>query len=373
MKNILVTGGAGFLGSFLVDRLVAEGYSVVVLDTLERQVHGQGQPDYINPKATYVWGDCVNRQLVAHVLDRVEAVYHMAALVGVGQSMYEVERYTHGNCTASAVLHEEVIRRKDRIRKVIVASSMSIYGEGAYTNPAGQVVFPGLRSEAQLKSRQWEVLEPGTGAVLKPIPTPEHKPLDSGSIYAMSKRYQEELGLVLGRAYGIPTVACRFFNAYGSRQALSNPYTGVAAIFCSRFLQGLAPVIFEDGEQMRDFVHVSDIVQGLLLCLTSAKADYEVFNLGSGHPISIRDVAAKLGEAITGGRVQAEVPGQFRAGDIRHCFADISKAQRLLGYAPQYRFDTGIPELVGWVKHQKVAGDKLAAALAEARARGIVS
>ncbi len=373
MNSILVTGGAGFLGSFLVDLLITEGYRVVVVDSLEFQVHGGRQPAYLNPGATYVWGDCSDRNLIRPILETVDAVVHLAALVGVGQSMYEIERYTHGNCDVTAVLLEEVVRVRARIRKLVVASSMSIYGEGSYVDADGNSVYPGLRSDEQLKRHEWEVRHPISGQPLQPAPTAEERPLASASVYAASKRYQEELGLMIGRTYDIPSVACRLFNAYGSRQSLANPYTGVAAIFCSRLLQGLAPVVFEDGNQLRDFVHAEDVARALHLCLTSPAADHQVFNIASGHPITVRDVARHLSRAVCGREVEPEARGQFRSGDIRHCIADISKARRLLGYSPEHQFENGLLELVSWIRHQQPGADRLEAALAEGRGHGVIS
>ncbi len=373
MKSVLVTGGAGFLGSFLVDLLVDDGCRVVVLDNLEFQVHQGHQPSYINPGATYVWGDCSDRTLVRPILETVDAVVHLAALVGVGQSMYEIERYTHGNCDVTAVLLEEVVRARSRIRKVVVASSMSIYGEGSYVDAEGNTVYPGLRSDEQLRAGHWELLHPLNGRLLRPTPTVEDRPLCSASVYAASKRYQEELTLMVGRTYDVPTVGCRLFNAYGSRQSLTNPYTGVAAIFCSRLLQGLAPVLFEDGNQLRDFVHAADVARALQLCLDHPAADHQVFNIASGHPITVRDVARHLGDAVSGRHIEPEVRGQWRSGDIRHCIADISKARRLLGYSPQHRFEDGLGELVSWIRHQQPGADRLEAALAEGRCHGVIS
>ena len=266
---------------------------------------------------------------------------------------------------------EEVLPFKKNIRKMLVASSMSIYGEGAYRASDGSVFSPSGRTELQLEQKTWDIMDPATGKALESIPTSETKTLYPSSIYAIGKRDQEEMVLTVGKCYGIPALALRFFNIYGSRQALSNPYTGVAAIFSSRFLAGEQPLIFEDGNQKRDFVHVSDIVDGLCLAMRS-DADQETFNLGSGQFVTIKRVAEILSQEITKGRIQAHVSGQFRAGDIRHCYADISKAAGRLGYKPKYSFEKGVAELVAWVRTQTRSADSFSQALKTARNQGII-
>jgi dTDP-L-rhamnose 4-epimerase len=349
--KVLVTGGAGFIGSHLVDGLLAAGHQVVVLDSLERQVHPNGSwPAYLNPEAEWRQGDVQDPEAVRQALAGVEAVYHLAAVVGVGQSMYEVRRYVAGNCLGAATLLEEVVAVRDRLRKLVVASSMSIYGEGRYLDRAGRPITPPLRSEEQLARHDWNVYGPD-GEPATPIPTDEEKLPQPASVYAVSKRDQEELFLAVGRAYGIPTVALRFFNVYGPRQALTNPYTGVAAIFSARLLAGRPPVVYEDGEQTRDFVHVSDIVQANLLALTRAEADGQALNVGSGRAVTIRTVAETLARVL-GRPIAPVLAGQYRTGDIRHCFADLSRARRLLGYEPRVSFEEGMAQLAAWVAEQ---------------------
>ena len=273
---VLVTGGAGFIGSYIVDELVKRGYRVRVLDNLDPQVHGDNAdvPEYLNKKAEFMKGDVRNPDDVRKAIDSVEIIFHEAAAVGVGQSMYEIKKYMDVNTLGTANLLEAIIKkRKGKIKKLIVASSMSIYGEGEYECSKCGRISPKLRPVAQLEKRQWEMKCHICGEDAKPIPTNEEKPLNSTSIYAISKKDQEEMCLCIGRAYNIPTVALRYFNTYGPRQALSNPYTGVAAIFSSRLLNNHTPIIYEDGLQSRDFVHVKDIAQANMLAMECDKAN----------------------------------------------------------------------------------------------------
>ena len=389
-ETILVTGGAGFIGSHLVDALLAQGRRVWVFDNLEPQVHGglreQGRwPDYCNPEAEYILGDVRDRTALHKAIRDVDVIFHLAAMVGVGQSMYQVERYMDVNTRGTAVLldilaNDEGVR--SRVRKLIVASSMSIYGEGTYECPAHGVVYPKLRSESQLAAGDWELhcpivntgingngVKPATcNLLLRPLPTGEDKPLHPTSIYAISKKDQEEMCLAIGRAYGIPAVALRYFNVYGPRQALNNPYTGVAAIFSSRLLNGNPPLIYEDGRQRRDFVHVSDIVQANLLVMSQPDADYKTLNVGTGGALTILEVAEMLGRYLDG-RTKPEISEQYRVGDIRHCFPNISRLAAL-GYRPQVQFEDGLAELVGWVR-QQTAMDSFEQARRELEGRGL--
>jgi len=361
MKNILVTGGAGFIGSHLVDALIDRGHRVRVLDALVEQVHAGAGPQYLNPKAEFLQGDVCDADLVDRALEGVDVVYHKAAEVGVGQSMYEIGRYVRANDFGTAVLLEAIVKRRPQIKKLVVASSMSIYGEGAYSCDSCGPVQPKLRPLSQLLDRDWELDCPQCGAKVKPAPTNEDKPLFPTSVYAISKQDQEQYCLVVGRAYDIPAVALRYFNVYGTRQALSNPYTGVCAIFSGRLLNDQPPLIFEDGEQTRDFVHVSDIVQANLLALETDKADYQAVNIGTGFPISISEITSMLAHGLQKD-IQPEVTGKYREGDIRHCVADISLARRLLGYEPKVKLADGIPELLEWVRQQQAANTTQATA-----------
>ena len=367
--RILVTGGAGFIGSHLVAALVERGHDVRVLDALVAQVHGAASvaPDDVE----LIRGDVSDPAAVVQALDGVDAVFHQAAEVGVGQSMYEIDRYVGANTFGTAILLRELVQRRDQIRKLVVASSMSIYGEGAYACSDCDFTAPRSRPAAQVMARQWEIDCPQCGArAMAPVPTPESKPLFPTSVYAITKQDQEQLCLTVGGAYGIPTVALRYFNVYGDGQALSNPYTGVCAIFSSRLLNGQPPLIFEDGHQSRDFVHVSDIVQANLLAL---ETDVDVptgINIGTGVSTSVLEVAELLAEGL-GVDTAPEIVGQYREGDIRHCFADISLAREVLGYEPRVTLKEGMPELLAWVREQ-TAADGTAQALAELTSRRLV-
>ncbi len=364
----LVTGGAGFIGSHLVRELVARGDDVVVLDSLEEQVHG-GTPPPLPDSVELIVGDVGDVELADRALAGTDRVVHLAAAVGVGQSMYEIARYTELNTMATARFLERLVALRPLPSRLVVASSMSIYGEGEYTCDAHGPQSPGPRPEEQLLAREWELACPTCRQPLRPVPTSEAKPLLPTSIYAINKRDHEEMSLVTGAAYGIPTVALRFFNVYGEGQALSNPYTGVAAIFASRLLNEHSPVVFEDGEQSRDFTHVSDIVQGLLAALESERAPGHAVNLGTGRPTTVARVAEVLAEGI-GADAPAELSGQYRAGDIRHCYADIARAEELLDYSPKVTFEDGMGALVEWLRDQQ-AVDRVDAATSELAARGL--
>ncbi len=369
--KILVTGGAGFIGSHIVDA-VAEKHEVVVLDNLEPQVHARGRPDYLNENASYIFGDVRNRETLMKVIEGVEVIFHEAAVVGVGQSMYQVEKYVEVNTMATAKLLDILVKNESEVKKLIVASSMSIYGEGAYECVDCGIVYPELRTEEQLKRREWEMKCPECGKIVKPIPTSENKPLHPTSIYAITKRDQEEMCLTVGRAYGIPTVALRYFNVYGPRQSLTNPYTGVCAIFSSRIKNDNPPLIFEDGLQSRDFVSVHDIVDANILVMESANANYEAFNVGTGKPTNILEISRVLIQLYNkGGELEPEVTNKYRAGDIRYCFADISKIKNKLGFKPKVGFEEGMKELVEWGEKEE-AIDKFEDAYEELLRRELV-
>lgn len=372
-RRILITGGAGFVGSHLADGLLAAGHSVRVLDDLTPQVHPEGQrPAYLSKDVELVVGDVRDPNRLREVLAGVDVIYHFAATVGVGQSMYEIARYMSVNTQGTAELLQAMLDAKLTPEKLIVASSMSIYGEGRYRcSECNLPAAPPVRSVSQLRAGAWELACPACGGLLQPVPTDETKPSEIGSVYALSKRDQEQLCLIYGQNYDLPVTALRFFNIYGTRQALSNPYTGVAAVFASRMLNGNAPMIFEDGNQMRDFVSIHDIVRANMLAMDRPESNGEVINVGCGEPITIRQVAELLARAL-GKEVQPVIANKYRAGDIRHCYADISKARKLLGYEPQVTHEQGFGELAQWLAEQD-AEDKADTMLQELTTYGLTA
>jgi dTDP-L-rhamnose 4-epimerase len=368
-RQILITGGAGFIASHLADELLRCGHRVRALDNLDQQVHGanRARPSYLADDVELIVGDVRNPDDLHRALRGVDVVYHFAAAVGVGQSMYEIEHYTDVNNVGTATLLEAIIERP--VDRLIVASSMSIYGEGLYHSPSGELVDGVERSRDQFARGEWDVCGPN-GERLTPIPTPESKRPTLASVYALSKYDQERLCLMIGAAYSIPTVALRFFNVYGPRQALSNPYTGVLAIFASRLLNEHPPAIFEDGEQRRDFVSVHDVARACRLALEVEDAAGDVYNIGSGHSYTVREIAQRVSAVLGKEYIEPEITGQYRVGDIRHCFAEISRARTVLGYEPQVTLDHGLSELASWLEGQ-AAEDRVSQAREELAARGL--
>lgn len=348
---VLITGGAGFVGSHLADELLAHGYRVRALDNLSAQVHGDSisRPSYLHEEVELIRGDVRDPSAVRRALLGVDAVFHFAAAVGVGQSMYEIERYTDVNNRGTAVLLETLAAAP--VSRLVVASSMGVYGEGLYRDPAGIDVMPPERGLEQLERGEWEPR--GDGGLLSPVPTPESKPALPASVYALSKHDQERMCLLIGRAYGMPTVALRFFNIYGTRQALSNPYTGVLASFAAHYLNRRPPLVFEDGQQRRDFVCVRDVARACRLALQTPSAAGRVLNIGSGRSSSIVEVAEQMARALGVDDLPPRITGKYRTGDIRHCFADIALANEVLGFRPQITLAEGLEELVDWMLGQQ--------------------
>jgi dTDP-L-rhamnose 4-epimerase len=370
-RRVLITGGAGFIGSHLGDELLDAGYAVRVFDNCSPQVHGPGHgpPSYLSPEVEFVRGDVQDGAALRQALRGIASVVHLAAMVGVGQSMYEVADYTAVNDLGTAILMQALLERP--VGRLVVASSMSVYGEGRYETAAGEIVDTAERTPARLKSGQWDPVDPD-GTPLQPVPTPEDKRPNLSSVYALNKYAQERLCLLIGHAYDLPTIALRFFNVYGTRQALSNPYTGVLAIFASRLLNGNPPLLFEDGQQRRDFVHVRDVARACRLALEAPRSVTGVFNVGSGASRTICDVFRELAGTMGKPGGMAEITGRYRVGDVRHCFADITRARTELGFEPRIGFADGLAEFVTWLA-QETAVDRVEEATGELLRRGLVA
>ena len=369
--KVLVTGGSGFIGSHTIDCLLDHGHQIRILDALVPQVHGISRkcPSYLASRAELLVGAVEDPTALSRALEGIDSVIHLASAVGVGQSMYRIVDYCTTNVLGTATLLQAMVDSKRCFKSLVVASSMSAYGEGRYRNVDGQLVNPQVRSDAQLIAGDWEVRD-ASGNLLQPAPTDEQKPLAPTSIYAINKKDQEEMCLCVGAAYGIPTTALRLFNVYGSRQALSNPYTGVAAIFCARLLHNRPPLIFEDGGQRRDFVHVKDVARAIVAAAENPVAG-QAINVGSGESMSVLQIAEALAQAMKKD-IEPKILKKFRSGDIRHCFADITKAKTLLHWKPSVSFKCGVPELIEWVRFQHDAQDSIDSAWGELQQRGLL-
>ncbi len=368
--KILVTGGAGFIGSHLVDELIQRGHSVRIFDSLDPQVHPNGEkPEYLNPEAEFIQGDVRDIDALGKALNGQEVVFHEAAAVGMGQSQYMIKHYVDVNTGGTANLLDLLVNTKHSVQKVVVAASQSSYGEGCCACPEHGAVKPDFRGEEQLADHRWEHECPQCGAVMKPVPTPETTPMDCRAIYAIGKRDQEDMVLSIGQTYDIPSVALRYFNVYGPRQSLSNPYTGVLAIFMSRVANGNPPVVYEDGLQTRDFISVKDIVQANILTMEKDEANYKVFNVGTGLATSIDEVARALAK-VYDSPLEPEITLKYRKGDTRHCYADLTKIKAALGYEPSVSLLDGMKDLVEW-SHTTTAEDKFDEAAKELAKRGL--
>ena len=372
-ETVLITGGAGFIGRYVADALLAEGHQVRVLDSLIDQVHGgRGRPDALDRDVDLIEGDVRDEAAVARALKGTDAVIHLAAEVGVGQSMYAVDRYVSVNDHGTAVLFQQLIARP--VRRVVVASSMSIYGEGLYRAADGTLVEDAVRVPRTRAGQPWDPVD-RHGTPLVPVPTPETKRPNLASVYALTKYVQEQLTLTLSPVYGMEGVALRLWNAYGPGQALSNPYTGVLAIFASRIANGNRPLVFEDGEQRRDFVHVADVAQAFRLALRRPEAAGQTYNIGSGEERTVTEVARRLAASMDRPDLPPEITGKARTGDVRHNIPDIGRARAELGYGSATDFGEGLAELAEWVARQErdTAQDRVAEARRELEIRGLVA
>ncbi len=346
-KKILVTGGAGFIGSHLVDRLITDGYNVVVLDNLEGQVHNGTLPVYFNKRATFIRGDVRDYKTFLRALTNVQMVFHLASRVGVAQSNYEIKDYVEANVGGMANLVDIAVNHKNAIQKIIMTASMTSYGEGNYACKTCGVVRPDLRQKEQLNKGDWELKCPNCQKNVTPIAIQENDKINNNSVYALTKNTQEELLKLVGTIYKIPFVSLRCFNVYGPRQSLSNPYTGVTAIFISRLKNNAIPVIYEDGKQTRDFISVYDVVDALVKSMETTRANNEIINIGSGKPTPIKDIAENLAK-LMGKKPKIDITHEYRVNDIRHCFADIKKASQLLQWQPKVSLNDGLKELISW-------------------------
>lgn len=371
IEKVLVTGGAGFIGSHTVDALVKESYEVTVADILDPQIHGTGsnQPEFLNPEARFVKIDIRNRAALTKLLQQSDAVIHEASAVGIGQSMYQIERYVDVNTRGTAALLDAIVNDAPNVKKLVVSSSMSVYGEGNYAcMRCGRRTSPPMRSAEQVREAGWEhACE--CGFTITPVPTDEEKPMHPVSIYAMSKRHQEEMSLLIGKTYAIATVALRYFNTYGPRQSMSNPYTGVVAIFLSRISNNKPPYIFEDGGQLRDFIHVSDVAKATVQALQTSAADYQAINIGTGKATSILGLAKLLSDVVEK-NIEPEITNKYRRGDIRHCYADTAKAEKLLGFRATTSLREGLKDVYHWAaKNKWPLEDRFEQSLDELRSR----
>ncbi|MBW3508470.1 MULTISPECIES: NAD(P)-dependent oxidoreductase [Janthinobacterium] len=375
-KHILITGGAGFIGTNLSRKLLADGYRISVLDNLSPQIHGPypqlDEAMLRDGRIHFIRADVRQSGVLEQALQTVDTVVHLAAETGTAQSMYQIAHYNEVNTQATAQLLDILANKPNTVKKIVLASSRSIYGEGAYACPTHGTVYPGARSAAQLKNHQWDPLCPTCNGPLRAIPTPETARPSPASIYAATKYAQEDLIRIAGDSLGISTAILRFQNVYGAGQSLNNPYTGILSIFSTRIRRGMSLPIFEDGLESRDFVHVNDIVQAIQLAMESDAASGATLNVGAGEPTSVLDIANLLVDAL-GGTVRPEVTGQYRLGDIRHCYADLSQIKATLNFTPQVSLARGIEEFAAWVSSQPLPEDGLDKANEELKKRKMMS
>jgi dTDP-L-rhamnose 4-epimerase len=351
--KILVTGGAGFIGSHITDRLVKQGHQVTILDNLSST---QGKkPDYLNTQAEFIQGDVMDQELLKKLIPNFDAIYHEAASVGIAQSNYEIREFVDNNCSGTASILQAIVETKSHPRFILSASNTT-YGEGMYSCKQHGSFHPEIRSQEYVDEHGFEITCPICKTLAAPIPTPEKTELNCNSIYALTKKFQEESAILLGKMYGFPVILLKYFNVFGPRQSLSNPYTGVSAIFMSRVKSGNIPSIYEDGLQTRDFVSIEDVIEANMIALENPKADYQVFNVGSGNPITIIRLAEEICK-LYGKEPKYEINSKFRKGDIRHCIADNSKIKQILGWTPKVSFEEGLKRVYDWAILQESRDD----------------
>ena len=375
MKNILITGGAGFIGSKLTKKLVSKGYNVTILDNLSKQIHGENQDSEsyksIKDISTFIFGDVCNKSDWIQSLQGQDAVIHLAAETGTSQSMYEITRYNDVNILGTSHLLNILANESHSIQKMVIASSRSIYGEGKYLCEKDGVVYPNERNNIDMAKGIFELICNNCKEELSLQPTDEDSRINPSSIYGITKQQQEQMILLMGKSLDIPAVALRYQNVYGPGQSLSNPYTGILSIFSTRILNGNDIDIYEDGEESRDFVFINDVVDATVLALEKEEANNQIFNVGSGVATTVSQVANSLKEFYNS-NVNVTISGKFRLGDIRHNYADLSKIKEALGFSPKFDFNSGISEFVKWVKTQKIKEDKYESSIQELKQKGLI-
>ena len=375
MKNILITGGAGFIGSNLTQKLVEKGFKVTILDNLSKQIHGKNQNSTlyssIKDIATFIKGDVCNKSDWQKALRNQDAVIHLAAETGTGQSMYEISRYNEVNILGTTHLLDILANENHSIKKMIIASSRSIYGEGKYLCKNDGVVYPNQRQDIDMANGKFNLVCFKCNEPLQLLATDEHSKIHPSSIYGITKQHQEQMILLMGKSLNIPAVALRYQNVYGPGQSLSNPYTGILSIFSTRLLNGNDIDIYEDGQESRDFVFIDDVVNATILALEKSEANNQIFNVGSGVATSVSEVANLL-KSLHNSDVKISVSGKYRLGDIRHNYADLSKIKNALGFSPKFDFLLGITSFVNWVKTQEVMEDKYETSIQELKNKGLI-
>ena len=375
MKNILITGGAGFIGSNLTRKLVDKGFKVTILDNLSKQIHGKNQNSTlyssIKDITTFIKGDVCNKSDWQKALRNQDAVIHLAAETGTGQSMYEISRYNEVNILGTTHLLDILANENHTIKKMIIASSRSIYGEGKYLCKNDGVVYPNQRQDIDMANGKFNLVCFKCNEPLQLLATDEHSKIHPSSIYGITKQHQEQMILLIGKSLNIPAVALRYQNVYGPGQSLNNPYTGILSIFSTRLLNGNGIDIYEDGQESRDFVFIDDVVSATILALEKKKANNQIFNVGSGIATSVSEVANLL-KSLYNSDIKISVSGKYRLGDIRHNYADLSKIRSELGFSPKFDFISGITLFVNWVKTQEVMEDKYEISIQELESKGLI-
>lgn len=369
--NVLITGGAGFIGSHTADALLAEGHRVRLADCLDPQIHGSDArfPSYLDERVKCLRLDLRTSKGLQDALEGIDAVFHFAACTGVGQSMYDWDNYVSTNCGATAVLIEALIKRKHPLKRLVLASSRAVYGEGTHRCPEHGMQYPQMRLRHDLEAGRFGVPCPVCSTTMRAMPTQEERILMPGSLYAWTKKHQEDQCRFAASAFGLPVTILRYFNVFGSRQSLKNPYTGVVSIFYSRIQAGKPISLYENGTPLRDFVHVSDVARANCLAMNADVPPGSCFNVGSGHAYTIKEVAEALGAAC-GKPALLQDLGEFRVGDIHACHADLNHSQQGLGYKPCTGLEEGMAEFAAWARGEESV-DRYASSVSELRNHGL--